>query len=163
MTTNWDCRMTLRLLSKKKKKWHRCASLLTAANSVCARKCVCGWVCADSRHRHIASVDDDVSELWISLLVWKVEGKGGPQRLMETSQAGDRGSRGVIGGRSPSSLKTHVADGLVGGASIVWLSRLRKEKQTGRQRWGSGWESKRKREESTLDAQKRQTRHTGFI
>lgn len=98
--------------------------------SVCtnAQACVSVCVCSDSRHRHIAAVDDDVSELWISLLVWEVEGKGSPQRLMETSQAGDGGGRGVIRRRIPSPLKTHVTDGLVGGASVVRLSRLRKKK-----------------------------------
>lgn len=73
---------------------------------------MCG---GDSRHSHIAAIYDDVSELLASQLIWQLQSVGGPQWLMETSQASHRGCRGVVCGRSPGSdpVKPHVANGLI--------------------------------------------------
>lgn len=66
-------------------------------------------------HSHVAAVYDDVSELRTSWLIGQLQSVGGPQRLVETSQAGHRGRLGVVRGRMSDSapVKPHVADGLI--------------------------------------------------
>lgn len=90
---------------------------------------------ADSRHGHVAAVDDDVPEVRRARLVGQLQGVGGPQRLVEAGQAGHRG-RSLVGGRGlPSELG--MADGLVrrGRGSGEGRSCLGRSTRTAVSRW----------------------------
>lgn len=67
-------------------------------------------------------------EVRVPPLVRQVQGELGPQRLVEPSQARDRGGWRVVGRRGPghAALEVHVADGLVGRGCgpVDGLSRL---------------------------------------
>lgn len=66
---------------------------------------------ADSRHGHVAAVDDDVPEVRRARLIGQLQGIGGPQRSVEAGEAGHWG-RSLVGGRGlPSELV--MANGLV--------------------------------------------------
>ena len=73
-------------------------------------------VCADSRHGHVATVDDDVSQLLTPRLVWQLQSVRGPQRLIEARKARHRGGRGVVGRWGPGleHVIPRVADRLIG-------------------------------------------------
>ena len=76
--------------------------------------CGCVWA-SDSRHGHVASVNDDVPELGPPRLIGQRQGVRRPQGLVEAGQTRHRRYGWVAdsGGLHPAALGTRMSDGQV--------------------------------------------------